>query len=110
MVTKMGAYSIKETYTREDLMDLIEYGQRRGVVVVAEIDLLVGTNSWTRSPEFADVNACGDIDPRYWVDFCSYPPCGQFDPTLDLTTLLVNSVLSEVQSIFPSRYIHLGGD
>jgi hexosaminidase len=59
---------------------------------------------------FKEVNACGDIDPKKWPNYCYQPPCGQIDPTNNLAYLLVYSVFAEVQTIFPARYVHLGAD
>jgi hexosaminidase len=63
-VTAQGAFSSDQVYTRESLVDLIQYAQSRGVVVVPELEQPVHTHSWTEWEVFKDVNACGDIDPR----------------------------------------------
>jgi N-acetyl-beta-hexosaminidase len=109
-VTAQGAFSSQQVYTRKDLVELIQYGQSRGVVVVPELEQPVHTHSWTEWSTFSDINACGNIDEREWPEYCAQPPCGQLDPTNNLTSLLVYSVFAEVQTIFPSRYVHLGAD
>jgi hexosaminidase len=78
--------------------------------VVPEVDQPGHTASWARSPEFEELNACGGAPAANWTQYCYQPPCGQLDPTLNKTYLLVNSVLAEVQSIFPATYVHMGAD
>ena len=40
----------------------------------------------------------------------SEPPCGQLDPTLEETYLLVSSVMRDVSAMFQDVFMHLGAD
>lgn len=38
------------------------------------------------------------------------PPCGQLDPTLDLTQQVLEGIYFDTERLFSSSYIHLGGN
>jgi hexosaminidase len=109
-LTASAAYSKDKTYSRLDIADLIQYAQLYGVVVVPEMQTPVHTASWTRAEDLSKLNTCGHINPLKWADYCSYPPCGQLDPTNEKTYFLTGTILGELESLFPSRYLHYGGD
>lgn len=80
------------------------------MTIIPELDSPAHSRSWALSDDLKVINSCYDYPPQDFLKYCAEPPCGQFDPTLDLTYSVVGSVLAEIQKIFPSHYIHLGGD
>lgn len=56
-----------------------------------------------------NVTACFNMEP--WVDYCSEPPCGQFDPTKSNLYDILENIYREMYNAFgrPDRF-HMGGD
>ena len=92
-------------YTKDDLREIVAYAAERGITVVPEIDLPGHMQAAiTAYPELGN-NPDTQLKVRqYW---------GISDDVLnvnDETVEFVRTVLREVLEIFPSEYIHLGGD
>ncbi|MEU4287053.1 beta-N-acetylhexosaminidase [Kribbella sp. NPDC026596] len=92
-------------YTKDDLREIVAYAADRGITVVPEIDLPGHMQAAiTAYPELGN-NPDTQLKVRqYW---------GISDDVLnvnDETVEFVRTVLREVLEIFPSPYIHLGGD
>jgi hexosaminidase len=92
-------------YSAEDLRTLIAYAADRFVTVVPEVDMPGHVSALVRMhPEL--------ISGRNEVEF----PLGHahravwLDPEVPATFALVEDVLTGVAEIFPSPYIHIGGD
>jgi hypothetical protein len=96
-----GLVTHKNAFTPDQLRNLAEYGQRRAVDVLPELESFGHTGYITRSPAFAHLL---DRDPKGSSEFSGICPV---DPaTLELMTKLYG----EVASIFPSSYLHGGCD
>ncbi|MFJ6793575.1 beta-N-acetylhexosaminidase [Streptomyces sp. NPDC091268] len=93
------------SYTRRELTDLVAYAARRGVEVVPEIEMPGHVRAALAAyPELGN-------DPRarhaVWTDW------GVCDCVLgvhDLALDFCRAVLEEVMEVFPSPYVHVGGD
>ncbi|MEU3733888.1 beta-N-acetylhexosaminidase [Streptomyces sp. NPDC033538] len=92
-------------YTRTELTDLVDYAAQRGVRVVPE----VGMPGHVRAALAAYPHLGNHPDRRLDV-WTRWGVCdtilGVHDEVLDF----VRAVLHEVMEIFPSPYVHLGGD
>ena len=94
-------------YSAGDLRALTTYAEDRFVTVVPEVN--------TPGHVFAIVEMHSDLNTgRNIVDF-EFPPghthhTAWLDPELPATFKLVEEVLAGVAAIFPSPYIHIGGD
>ncbi|MFI1189802.1 beta-N-acetylhexosaminidase [Streptomyces californicus] len=95
-------------YTRRELCDLVAYAARRGVTVLPEIDMPGHTQAAVAAyPELGG----GPVRPHDHVEVSSR--WGVHDRILgvdDVSLAFCHDVLEEVLDIFPSRYIHIGGD
>jgi hexosaminidase len=93
-------------YSREELRDIVAYAAERGIEVIPEVDLPGHASAILASyPQLA----CDDY--RYEVAIGPYwPPKAILCAGNDSTLLLLKAVMDEVCSIFPSRYVHIGGD
>ncbi len=96
-----GLVTHKNAFAPEQLKDLADYGQRRGVDLLPEIESFGHTGYITRSPVYAHLL---DRDPNGTADFTGL--CPVHPETLALMTRLYG----EVASIFPSIYLHGGCD
>ena len=92
-------------YTQAELRDLVAFASRRGVTVVPEIDLPGHTQA-----AIAAYPRLGNVPDRrlaVWTGFGISPHVLNVE---DDTVQFVKHVLDELVDVFPSRYIHLGGD
>ena len=92
-------------YTQSQLRSLVAYAALRGVTVVPEIDLPGHVRSLLAAyPEFGDPGA----EPTTVAT-----TVGVFPEVLhlsDATVATVETVLTELLDVFPSEFIHVGGD
>ncbi|GMH11424.1 hypothetical protein Nepgr_013265 [Nepenthes gracilis] len=90
-----GAYSASERYTFADAAEIVSYAERRGVNVLAEIDVPGHAASW------------GFGYPSLWPSAnCTQP----LDVSNEFTFKVIDGILSEFKKIFKFRFVHLGGD
>jgi hexosaminidase len=92
-------------YTQEQVRHLVEYARLRGVTIVPEIEMPGHSSAALASyPELACGNAPRSV-PTSWGVFADIYCAGK----PQVFTFLYG-VLDEVMALFPSRFIHLGGD
>ena len=93
-------------YTKEQVRDIINYATQRGIEIIPEIEIPGHCSEvLVAYPEFA----CDDYP--YYVQIGPYwPPkailCGGNDKVMGF----LKDVIDEVAELFPSEYIHIGGD
>lgn len=97
-------------YTQEDLKEIIEYARVRNVEVIPEIDVPGHSKALVASyPELF----CSDIDTtdvNFEVATGGKAPNNTLCPVSDFTYEFLENVIEEVAALFPSKYIHIGGD
>lgn len=92
-------------YTQEQAQDIVKYAQERFITVIPEIDLpghmLAALAAY---PELGCTGGPYEVCPDW----------GIFDDVLcignDKTLPFLEGILAEIIEIFPSKYIHIGGD
>lgn len=90
-----GAYG--GFYTKAELRELVEYARQRGMTIVPEIEMPAHSEEvLTAYPELSCTH-----EPYKQADFC---------PGSIATYDFIEHVLEEVMEVFPSTYIHVGGD
>ena len=88
-------------YSREDLRELVAYAAERYITVIPEIEMPGHSMEVGYAyPEVLCVHPNGKRHVGAW-DLC---------PGAEATYRLLESVLEEVMDIFPSPFIHIGGD
>lgn len=102
-------------YTQKELKELIAYAADRNIQIVPEID--IPGHCWPVLITYPELAVNESLYPDYVMPFCeTYHVWGhQFTPnTLDPTNENVyeflDNVFTEIAEIFPSEYIHFGGD
>lgn len=90
-----GAYG--GYYTKEELKDLVKYASERHVTIVPEIEM--PSHSDEVLAAYPELSCTGE--PYKHPDFC----IGKEE-----TFEFLENVLTEIMDIFPSPYIHIGGD
>ncbi len=84
-------------YTQEELRELVEYADERGMMIIPEIEMPAHSEEvLTAYPELSCTH-----EPYKQADFCIGNP---------KTYEFLENVLLEVMDVFPSKYIHIGGD
>jgi hexosaminidase len=103
--TQFDTIPVQGHYTREEMEHLVRYAADRQITVIPEIDMpghmLAALASY---PELGCTGGPYAVAERFGV-FADVL-CPGKDATLDFA----KAVLEEVMDIFPSQYIHLGGD
>lgn len=102
--TPIGGY-----YTQEDMKEIIRYAAGRCIEIIPEIDMPGHSNAALATyPELA----CPSVDKH----ICVVPGMGQGSGNIifcagnEETFRFLEGVIDEVAELFPSHYIHLGGD
>ncbi|KAM3404102.1 hypothetical protein ACQJBY_007287 [Aegilops geniculata] len=90
-----GAYSYSEKYTINDAIDIVQYAEKRGVNVLAEIDVPGHAGSW------------GVGYPSLWPSATCQQP---LDVSNDFTFKVIDGILSDFSKVFKFKFVHLGGD
>ncbi len=93
------------SYTQEQIRDVVEYARKRFITVIPEIEFpghavgALASYPWLGcTGEQYDVRQTWDIDDRVY--------CIGKESTFEF----IEKVLGEVVELFPSEYIHIGGD
>lgn len=108
-LTETGAYVGKGPeqqgyYTQEQVRDLVRYAAERNITIVPEIDIPGHAEAALYAyPEYGCFSEQAKI-PETGFTECIF--CAGKDSTLEF----LKDILDEVCELFPSEYIHLGGD
>ena len=111
-LTEVGAWRKNEKgeryggfYTQEDIKEVVAYAAERGITVVPEIELPGHAQAALASyPHFSCTGGPFEVTNEWGVFKEIY--CAGNDSTFSFLT----KVLDEVLELFPSPYIHIGGD
>ncbi|GJF30106.1 beta-N-acetylhexosaminidase [Kitasatospora sp. NE20-6] len=95
-------------YTRDDLREIVAYAAARQITVVPEIDL-PGHNQAAIAayPELGNTDVVDTAALGVWTDWGVSPHVLNAS---DATLRFFEEVLEEVLDVFPSEFVHLGGD
>jgi hexosaminidase len=85
-------------YTQEEIKEIVAYAAERFVTIIPEIDM----------PGHAA--AANRAYPEYSGGGSEKHPEFTFNPGKESTYTYLTTILSEVAHLFPSEYIHIGGD
>lgn len=91
-------------YTQEEIKEVIEYAKNLHITIVPEIEMPGhAVAALTAYPELSCTGGPFDVETKW----------GVFDDIFcpkDETFAFLEDVLTEVMDLFPSEYIHIGGD
>jgi hexosaminidase len=97
---RVGGY-----YTQNEIREIVAYAAARNITIVPEIEMPGHALSAIRAyPQFG---TGAPIPPGVESDWGVFPWLYNID---DGTFTFLQDVLTEVMELFPSRYIHVGGD
>ena len=92
-------------YTKEDIADMVAYAAARNITIIPEIDL--------PGHSLCIATLHPEILCRYTPNTSrafGYDTRSAFCPATETNYALIEDILTEVCAMFPSRYIHVGGD
>ncbi|XP_047955292.1 beta-hexosaminidase 1-like [Salvia hispanica] len=90
-----GAYTKWERYTIDDASEIVDFAKKRGINIMAEVDVPGHAESW------------GTGYPDLWPSSSCREP---LDVSKNFTFDLISGILSDMKKIFPFGLFHLGGD
>ncbi|HMB93780.1 MAG TPA: family 20 glycosylhydrolase [Rhodothermales bacterium] len=91
-------------YTQDEVREVVAYAQERYVTVIPEIEMPGhSTAAVAAYPELGCTGEQVEVTTRWGVFPDIYCPSEE-------TFAFLEDVLTEVMDLFPSRYIHIGGD
>lgn len=100
---KHGGY-----YTQEEIKDVIDYAAKRYITIIPEIEMPAHSMAALAAyPEFGTDPTSGYKVAETWGMMNKYN--NVFAPT-EKTFQFLEDVLTEVMDLFPSQYVHIGGD
>jgi hexosaminidase len=93
-------------YTRDEIAEVVAYAADLGIEVIPEIELPGHCCAILAAyPQFSCDNKAATIPiGPYW------PPTDILCAGNDSTLLFINDILDEILPLFPSQYVHIGGD
>ncbi|MBA6152801.1 beta-N-acetylhexosaminidase [Gelidibacter maritimus] len=91
-------------YTQEEIKDVVAYAQTKHVTIIPEIDLPGHSRAAIAAyPELGNTGEQYEVATTWGVFEEIYAPT-------ETTFNFLEDVLTEVMALFPSEYIHIGGD
>jgi len=91
-------------YTKADVRDIVKYAADRGITVVPEIEMPGHSMPvFAAYPELGCENQPPSSQP-------GQPPVNVYCAGNEKTYQFLSDVLTEVMELFPSKWIHIGGD
>ena len=92
-------------YTQEDIKEVVEYAASRFITVVPEIEMPGHSTAAISSyPEISCTGGPFEVGTLWGIYYDVY--CAGNEKTFQF----LEDVISEVVELFPSKYIHIGGD
>ncbi|MFC1565148.1 beta-N-acetylhexosaminidase [candidate division KSB1 bacterium] len=102
-------------FTQDQIRDLVKYAAERNITIVPEIDL--PGHCWPAMIVYPELSVNQKTDPPYvfpflasWSYWGNQRTPNTFDPTNEKVYEFIDGVFDEIIALFPSEYIHFGGD
>lgn len=92
-------------YTQEDIREIVQYASDRFITVIPEIEMPGHTSASLAAYPWLSCGLGKDYVVRDYFDIFDEVYCPK-----ETTFEFLENVLSEVIDLFPSHYIHIGGD
>jgi len=93
-------------YSQEDIREIVEYAKERYITIIPEIEMPAHVMSAIAAyPNLSCTNELITVPPG-----SVWPITNIYCAGKDSTFLFLEDVLTEVMELFPSEYIHIGGD
>jgi hexosaminidase len=103
--TTTGSEHYGGYYTQEEVKDIVQYAKDRFIIIIPEIEM--PAHSLSALASYPGLGCTGGpyAMPSKWEGFLDIFCAGN-----EKTFEFIENVLDEVMALFPSQYIHIGGD
>lgn len=92
-------------YTQADAKQIVAYARARGIRVVPEFEMPGHSSAWLVAyPKLASGTEPNEIRREFGISPYA------IDPTREATYIFIERFLTEMSTIFPDEYVHIGGD
>jgi hexosaminidase len=92
-------------YTQQDAREIVAYARARGIRVVPEFEMPGHSTAWLIAyPELTSGIRPDEIRREFGISDVA------LDPTSEATYVFIDQFLTEMVTIFPDAYLHIGGD
>jgi hexosaminidase len=92
-------------YTQDEIREIVEYAQKQHITVIPEIEMPGHSIAALAAyPQYSCTGGPFEVRTRWGISKDIY--CAGNDSTF----IFLENILKEVMQLFPSRYIHIGGD
>lgn len=92
-------------YSQEEIKDIIQYANKRYITIIPEIDM--PGHSQAAIASYPEISCDGRV---YYVATGGVATDNTYCPGKEATFEFTEKVLNEVMELFPSEYVHIGGD
>lgn len=93
-------------YTQNDIKEMVAYALKRGITIVPEVELPAHTMSAIAA--YPELSCHGN--PIAVPSGGVWPITDIYCPGKETTFTFLENVIDEIIALFPSQYIHIGGD
>ena len=91
-------------YTQEEIKEVVAYAGKQHITIIPEIELPGHSSAALAAyPEFGNTKGPYEVAKRWGIFKEIYAPTEE-------TFAFLEDILSEVMELFPSKFIHIGGD
>jgi len=91
-------------YTQEEIKEVVAYAGARHITVIPEIELPGHSSAALAAyPQFGNTKGPYEVAKRWGIFNETFAPTEE-------TFAFLEDILSEVMTLFPSKFIHIGGD
>ncbi len=90
-------------YTQEDIKEIVAYAAKRGITIVPEFDVPGHSSAASVAYPWLSLKPLGEMPTKFGSN-------AALDPTKESTYTFVSDVFDELAQLFPSKYLHFGGD
>lgn len=96
-------------YTQDQIRDIVTYAAKRYITIVPEIEMPGHSEAAMAAyPEFSCLPHKSSF--KQSGNFYAHTTQSNYCPGNDSAFIFIENVLKEVMALFPSKYIHVGGD
>lgn len=111
-MTYYGAYSPRKVYYPDDIREIVNYANLRGIRVIPELDAPAHTGAgWNFGEQSGKgkLVLCTEKDMP-WFEMCKEAPCGQLNPINPEVYNVLSDLYKDIIEAFNPEFVHMGGD
>ncbi len=90
-------------YTQEDIKEIVVYAAKLGITIVPEFDVPGHSTAASVAYPWLSLKPLSEMPTKFGSN-------AALDPTKESTYTFVSDVFDELAELFPSSYLHFGGD